>query len=132
MHLCYYQAKRKQQLSTGLLFLLSILFATPSFAQQKFTISGTVFSQKTGERLINASVKVVDRSIGTITNEYGFFSLSLPTANYTIEISSIGLEEKTIEVLLDKNIKLDIALSEKEQRLQDVTVTSATGSACRY
>jgi hypothetical protein len=114
-----------------LLSLILILFlfrANKASGQEKFTVSGTVTSEKTGERLINASVKVADKSIGTITNDYGFFSLSLVKGNYTIEISSIGLQEKTIELLLEKNFKLNIALDDKEQKLQDVTVKSSMGA----
>ncbi len=114
-----------------LLSLILILFlfrANKVSGQEKFTVSGTVTSEKTGERLINASVKVADKSIGTITNDYGFFSLSLVKGNYTIEISSIGLQEKTIELLLEKNFKLNIALDDKEQKLQDVTVKSSMGA----
>ena len=128
--ICYFQCvfrKHTKRLVLSTLCLASVLCTLTSTAQERYTISGTVTSQRTGERLINASVRISGKSIGTISNEYGFFSLSLGKGNYTIEISAIGLEEKAVEVALDKNIRLDVSLPDKEQKLQDVVVTSTTG-----
>lgn len=128
--ICYFQSVFKKHIRVVVLCTLSsiaILSTLTSSAQERYTISGTITSQRTGERLINASVRVSGKSIGTISNEYGFFSLSLSKGNYTLEISAIGLEEKAFEVALDKNIKLDVSLTDKEQKLQDVVVTSTAG-----
>jgi hypothetical protein len=96
-----------------------------SKAQDKFTISGTVTSQKTGETLIGASVRIVNTSFGTSSNEYGFFSITLPAGTYTIEITSIGLAPTIQQITLSKNIKIKALLSDASAQMDEVTIRSA-------
>ncbi len=105
--------------------LLSIaltLFLQISYAQQKYTISGTIKSKAKGETLIGASIRA--GSSGTTSNEYGFYSLTLEKGNYAIEYSAIGLQTKTEQIVLDKNITLDIQLGDEVKDLEGVTVSS--------
>ena len=72
-------------------------------AQTTYTISGTLKSQQTGETIIGASVKVLNKQTGTTSNEYGFYSLTLPAGTYRLEITAVGLQPKVQEIILDKN-----------------------------
>jgi hypothetical protein len=68
-----------------------------SVAQTKFTVSGTIKDKKTGEALIGATIKVADKpSLGTATNEYGFYSLTLPAGPYKLQPATSELKEVTI------------------------------------
>ena len=98
--------------------------------QQKFTISGIVKSKNTGESIIGASVRLLNQSSGTVSNEYGFYSLTLPAGNYQIEVSTIGKEADTVSLSLSKNIKLTIYLNDAINNLGNVVVTT-TGSKGR-
>ena len=64
--------------------ILPLLFSTTLLlAQAKYTVSGTVKQKSSGETLIGVSVVVAEKpGVGVITNEYGFYSLSLPKGNY--------------------------------------------------
>jgi len=107
--------------------ILCVLFITTCMAvkaQEKFTISGTVTAQKTGETLIGASIKILNTNFGTTSNEYGFFSITLPQGTYTVEITSVGLAPTIKNVTLDKNVKLEILLSEALAQMSEVTITS--------
>ncbi len=66
-------------------FLLAVFFfvAGISFAQ-RVTLSGYIKDKKSGEALIGVSLFVKEISSGTVTNEYGFYSLSLPKGNYNL------------------------------------------------
>src|SRR5438105_1233901 len=112
-----------QKVSLLLLLLVTVMSAYP---QGNYTISGTIKSQQNGETIIGASVKVVNRSTGTVSNEYGFYSLTLPKGNYNLEISAVGLQSKTIEVVLDKNATINMSLADASKSLDSVTVTSTT------
>lgn len=90
--------------------------------QEIHTISGTIKDQETGESLIGATILVSGTRIGTITNNYGFFSLSLPKGNYNIEISYIGYLTEIQSIKLDKNIKLSSDLGFNYEMMEDVTV----------
>jgi outer membrane cobalamin receptor len=100
-----------------------ILFAnTGLFAQEKFTISGSVRDKATGEELIGANIIVTDLpNTGISANEYGFYSLTLPAGKYKLRSSYIGYEEIVQLITLDKNIKLDWKLSSGRQ-LEEVVV----------
>jgi hypothetical protein len=109
-------------------FTLFILITIPSvvFAQDKVTVSGTITSARTGETLIGASVRVPNSSAGTVSNEYGFYSLTLAKGNYTLEFSAVGLNAKSQSVSLQQNLVLNIALEEASSELEAVVV-KATG-----
>lgn len=93
-------------------------------AQSKYTVSGTVKEKSSGETLIGANVMVMENSgLGVITNEYGFYSLSLPQGKYTLRFSYIGYEQELIPVELNSNITVNIDLSDGVS-LQEVVVTA--------
>lgn len=94
-------------------FLSFLLFTSNStVGQTKFTISGTIRDQTNGELLIGANIRILELPrLGTTANEYGFFSITLPSGNYTLIFSSLGFEEKRQSVELNRNITLELSLS---------------------
>jgi hypothetical protein len=108
------------------LFLCLLVMVLPAFSQSSFTISGTIKSKQNGETIIGASVKVTDKPSGTVSNEYGFYSLTLPQGNYNVEISAVGMASQVVEVELNKNIVLNISLAEADKSLDSVTVTASS------
>ena len=60
--------------------------------QQKHTISGTVRNKKTGESIIGATIRASKQQVAT-SNEYGFYSLTMPDGKYTLEIT---LDRKSV------------------------------------
>jgi TonB dependent receptor/CarboxypepD_reg-like domain/TonB-dependent Receptor Plug Domain len=105
------------------IFLLGPLSIT-SLSAQKFTISGTIRDATTGEELIGASTTVKELAgVGVVCNEYGFYSLTLKSGNYTLKTSFVGYNDVLNTVKLDKDIKLDIKLSSGKE-LEAVTVSA--------
>ena len=106
--------------------LIFLLFYLPLslMAQQKYTLSGSLSDAATGEELIGATVKVESLSKGTTTNLYGFYSLTLEEGEYDITFSYIGYTPQTQHVLLDKDIKINLELSESSELLDVVEVTT--------
>ena len=111
--------------SALLIFCLTVPFIRLS-AQTKHTISGSVRSKITGENISRATVTVANMNVGVTTNDYGFYSLTLPDGKYTLVISSVGRETESFDITLKENIQLPILLGEQAVRLQDVTVTAQT------
>lgn len=94
-------------------------------AQTKFTVSGTVRDKKNGETLIGATIRVADNAtLGTTTNEYGFYSLTLPTGNYKLLVDYAGYQEQEINVTPDKHTGMDVSMPAQETQLKEVTVSS--------
>ncbi|RZJ69669.1 TonB-dependent receptor [Flavobacterium sp.] len=98
------------------------LLATHAVQAQNFTLSGTVADQNTNETLIGASVYVVETKTGAVTNEYGFYSISLPAGTYTLKISYYGFADFTQTVTLDKNMRQNVSMSASTQELKEVVV----------
>ncbi len=92
--------------------------------QQKFTLSGTIKDITTGETLLGATIIIIDKNKGVVTNEYGFYSITLLNGNYSIQVSFIGYDTQKIEISLDQNVKLNIELSPSENELEEVILTS--------
>jgi hypothetical protein len=83
-----------------------------------------VKQKSSGETLVGVTASVVENpTVGVITNEYGFFSLSLPQGNYTLRFSYIGYQQQLIPIKLDSNVTLNINMSD-ETTLKEVVVSS--------
>lgn len=106
-----------------LLFLLMTL-GLNSFAQ-KITVSGYVKDGTTKEALIGATVVNANTKTGTSTNQYGFFSLTVPIAD-TIEllISYQGFKLQAKKIVTKENLQLDILLESSTGSLGEVVVTA--------
>ncbi len=96
------------------------------YSQQSFTVSGTVRDASTGEQLIGVSIVEKSLKKGTVTNEYGFYSLSLNEGNINLTFNYLGFEEKTVSLGLNKNIKFDIELNESSEQLNEIVVTESS------
>ncbi|MFN3755583.1 MAG: TonB-dependent receptor [Flavobacterium sp.] len=104
----------------ALLFCFSI-----THAQERYTLSGTITDQNTGETLIGVNIIIPEAKTGTVTNEYGFYSISLPKGSYVVKWSYLGYAsiEETID--LDKNTRKNISLKMSSQELEEVILTDA-------
>ena len=98
-----------------------------SFSQKKNTVSGTVRNKATGESIIGATVKVVNSNGAVTSNDYGFFSLTLPAGSYLLEISNVGFTTLQKPIELASNVSEDIFL-EEQSRMLDAVVIKTTGS----
>ena len=104
----------------GILFFLGIL--SSGFAQ-KYTLSGHITDESSGEELIGAALYVTETSGGAVTNLYGFYSLTLPAGTYNLEYSFVGFASKKMTVELNKDTRIDVELSSKDLQLQEVVIT---------
>ncbi len=105
------------------LYLFLFFFSLLGFGQEKVTLSGIVSDTNNNETLIGVSVYVSDLNIGTYTNEYGFYSITLPKGNYTLQISYIGFETFSEKLEIDQNVKKNFSLKESKQELKEVVIT---------
>ncbi len=93
-------------------------------AQSKHSISGTIKSAANGEEIIGASVIIRELKTGTASNQYGFYSITLPTGDYTVVFSSIGYDGKEEKVHLDTDKQLKIELAEKATNIKEVEINA--------
>lgn len=108
-------------------FFLAIYLFTSilSFAQQKYTVSGTIRDQKTGETLIGATIVLAGNGIfSVLSNAYGFYSITAPKNDYFLLASFSGYQNDTLKISLTKDKTQDISLGPQETQLQEVVISS--------
>lgn len=110
-----------RKLLSMLTFFVSICLVS---AQENFTISGYITDYESGETLIGATALVKELGNGAVSNEYGFYSISVPEGSYTLEFSYIGFGNIIKSVSLSANYKLDVELGEMKNELAEVVVTA--------
>lgn len=101
--------------------------AWSSLFGQKFTISGYLSDAETGEMLIGANVYDFKSESGTVSNTYGFFSITLPSDSVYLSFSYVGYQPQTYALNLTEDVKLDIALSSSLELETVEVVASAEG-----
>jgi len=111
----------------SLLFIFSLTVSVCSALTgnvKKFSITGKVTDKNDGESLVGATVFVSELKAGTMTDQYGRFSITLPEGKYTLGITFIGYTPVRIEIVLDKDISLKMELATEQKELHEVEVRS--------
>lgn len=103
-------------------FLYMLFFSLSLFSQEKFTISGTITEKKSNETLIGVNILFPELNKGVVTNEYGFYSITLPKGNYKLLISYVGYNSISKTIELSENKKLKFQLTESSEVLDEVVI----------
>ncbi len=112
-------------MKAGRWILLSCLFFSILSAQgqQKYTLSGTIREAATNEYLIGVTIAVPELRTGVTTNEYGFYSLTLPEGTYTLQISSLGYQDIIESISFEQNNQRNFQLRSEAEELEEVVLT---------
>lgn len=113
-----------QILTCGFCFLLCCFSLSAQNKTQKFTISGFVKEKGSRELLPGVSVFITGKKIGTQTNNYGFYSITLISnpEEITISFSSIGYQPSFKKVVLNKEIEMNVELLPDNTVLEEIVV----------
>ena len=103
--------------------VLLVLISLQSYGQEH-TFSGRIVNQLDGETLFGATVSTSDFKYGTVTNEYGYYTLNIPDGNYTIVFSNMGFETLQKEITINNNQVLNVALKEAINQIEGVTISA--------
>ena len=111
------------------IFFLVVFFLAPSGylkAQRSghYTISGHIRDKNSGELLPGATIFVRELKTGSVSNSYGFYSLTLPKGNYHLVYSFVGYQSQTVAISLFHDTLISRDLSAVSSRLQEVEIKS--------
>jgi hypothetical protein len=106
------------------LFTLFLFCAGWLSAQQKFTLSGYVKDGANGEFMLAANVYVEELKSGTTTNNYGFFSITIPQGVYHVRFSFVGYDDVVKEINLNGDQRLNIELKPTSTELKAVEISA--------
>ncbi|MCI2227768.1 TonB-dependent receptor [Polaribacter sp. MSW13] len=106
------------------IFLLIILFPLSFLGQEKITLSGTVYDELNNETLIGVSIYFPELNSGTTTNEYGFYSITIPKGNYKIQVSYLGYKPFLTTLNLSEKTSKNFKLKEETESLDEIIIES--------
>ncbi len=112
----------------SILFFVITFCSIAAFSQSGYTISGKIIDEATKQPLQGASVFAENTTIGTATNDQGFFSLRLPGGGYSIAITFTGYQTETRRVTAGDagNNEMVIEIKKKEKALEEFVVKSTS------
>jgi outer membrane receptor protein involved in Fe transport len=94
-------------------------------AQQRITISGYIKEKGSQEQLIGVNVYRPNTTVGTTSNTYGFYSLTIPATQDSVHLifSMVGYDRVVKSLKINKNTELNITLTPIGQ-LHEVIVSA--------
>ena len=110
------------------LFFLSILLTFLSYSQSKYTLSGYITDAKNGEVMVGTKIFIPSINQGTFSNNYGFYSLSVPSGTYQVEFRTgvYAIEVRSLD--LTKNLVYNLEIgSDAVQNLNEVVINGKKG-----
>ncbi|HSB94134.1 MAG TPA: TonB-dependent receptor, partial [Flavitalea sp.] len=116
---CAYSALVPVCLFVSFLFFLTL----STSAQRKITLSGYVRDSLSSETLIGATVQLSEPAAAVQTNQYGFYSLTIPTGAVTLVVTFAGYEPAILQFETGRDSVINISLLARST-LAEVVVTS--------
>ncbi|HMH34755.1 MAG TPA: TonB-dependent receptor [Puia sp.] len=108
--------------------LFEIGIKTNTLKAGSATVAGYVRDMKTGEAIIGAAIYMDNPPIGVTTDQFGYYSFTLPRGRHTLRITSVGMKETKRQIMLFTDGKLSIEMQEFVPSLKAVTVISEKNS----
>lgn len=112
--------------------ILCMLFYQNFLAQEKsniplpkerFTLSGTITDQNSNETLIGVNIVFPELKTGVTTNEYGFYSITIPKGKHQVQISYLGYQTVNETIDFSQNTRSNWQLSNQNNQLNEVIIT---------
>ena len=101
---------------------LFLIYSYSLFGQESFILSGYITDVETNEKLIGVNVLLPALNLGTTTNEYGFYSISIPNGDQELLFSYLGFKNFTENINLLEDKILNIKLFPEVELLEEVVV----------
>lgn len=92
--------------------------------KEKVFLTGRVVNSRTGEPVISASIFVEKLNTGAITDQYGYYTISLPPGLHVVNVQSIGMKDAKYQVRMNSEGVLNIELKEQVRTLKEVVVSA--------
>ena len=104
------------------LLFICVSVGITSYAQS-YTLSGSITAADTQETLLGVTVYAQSTTLGTLTNNYGVYSLTLPQGDYRIVYQNLGFETTVVDITLKSDQTLNVSLKPQLEELDEVVVT---------
>ena len=113
---------------TSRFIYLIYFYSVFGFSQNQFTLSGSIYESEGQETLIGANIIFPKVNTGATTNEYGFYSITLPEGTYDVKVSYLGYSSISKTIILNKNLTQNFSLEANTDTLDEIVLkTDAEG-----
>ena len=109
-----------------LILIFFIYTQSRLYCQEKVTLSGYVSDSENNETLIGVNVIIPNLKIGTTTNDYGFYSLTVPRGDYKLQISFLGYKNQEIDLIILSDFSQNFNLQKEIQVLDEVVIEESS------
>lgn len=116
-------SQNKNKLLKGLLLIYFLILPYNIGFAQTFTISGKVNSSESGESLQGVNIFLKNSSVGTISNEYGFYSLKTDSSSTVLLVSYLGYKQNEIKILIVSDTTINIELTPTLFEINEVVIS---------
>lgn len=106
----------------NILTITFLLLVSETFAQEKVTINGYIKDAANGEELLGVTIYIPSLKAGTITNDYGFYALTVPKGTYDVQFSYIGYKEQLRTLELQADMSLNLEMQTDAQVMQEIVI----------
>src|SRR5688572_30334600 len=105
-----------------LLITTLILISFAARSQQKVTLNGYIKDADNGEELIGVTIYIPQLKAGTVTNDYGFYAMTVPKGTYEVQFTYIGFTQQTLTIDLNQDVSKNISLAGEVNLIQEVVI----------
>jgi hypothetical protein len=105
-----------------LLVTTLILVSVAARSQQKVTLNGYVKDAENGEELIGVTVYIPQLKAGTVTNDYGFYAMTVPKGTYDVQVTYIGYTQQTLTIDLNQDVSKNISLAGAVELIKEIVI----------
>ena len=116
------QLMRFKQLIILILILYPLSVMSAELTANRASLSGVVKDVASGEALMGVNVYIRELKTGAVTNEDGFYSITVPYGKFTVEITYLGYQTQIRKVNLMISQALNIDLKERAREMAEVEV----------
>ena len=109
-----------------LILIVFVYTQSRLYCQEKVTLSGYVSDSENNETLIGVNVIIPNLKIGTTTNDYGFYSLTIPRGDYKLQISFLGYKNQEIDLIILSDFSQNFNLQKEIQVLDEVVIEESS------
>ena len=107
----------------GIVFLCFFLIIFCTYAQNH-TISGYIKEDASGESLFGTNVYIKETLKGSTTNQYGFYSITIPDGKYTLVFSYLSFITQEFPIELNQDIRKNVSLKSASIETQEVVISA--------
>ncbi len=105
-----------------LLLLFFAFTAADAWSQEKATLNGYIKDAANGEELLGVTIYIPSLKAGTITNDYGFYALTVPRGTYEVQFTYIGYKQEIKTLDLNADMSLNINMQTDAQVMQEIVI----------